>query len=66
MVAVVEAAKRKIASTLNEWKLVLLRVRKPERDEFIQTAKVVGLGIIIVGSIAYIIHLIAVILMGGV
>ncbi len=64
--AIASEAKKRIVSTLSEWKLVLLRVKKPERDEFIQAAKVVWLGIVLVGGIAYIIHLIAVLLLGGV
>ncbi len=64
--SIVGTARRKLASTLQEWKLVLLRVRKPDRDEFVQTLKVVSLGIAIVSSLAYVIHLAAVMLLGGV
>ncbi len=57
-------AKRKIESTLNEWRLVLMRVSKPDRHEFMQALKVVSLGIALVGGLAYIIHLTAVVLLG--
>jgi len=65
------AAKRKeergiakaITSTLKEWRLVLMRVKRPDKDEFIQALKVVFLGLAIVGAMAYIIHVSAILLM---
>jgi protein translocase SEC61 complex gamma subunit len=65
-VAAFGASRRRILSTLHEWKLVLLRVRKPDREEFVQALKVISLGIAIIGGLAYIIHLTAVVLLGGV
>ncbi len=56
---------KRLTGTLHEWKLVLLRVRKPDKTEFIQALKVVGLGIAIVGSLSYIIHLVAIAFLGG-
>ena len=57
-------AKKRITSTLQEWKLVLMRVSRPDRHEFLQALKVVGLGVVLVGGLAYIIHLAAVLLLG--
>ncbi len=49
-----------IKSTLHEWKLVLQRVRRPDKDEYIQASKITWLSILLVGVVAYIIHYIAV------
>lgn len=49
----------KLKNMFHEWKLVLHRVRKPEKDEYIHTLKILWLGIILVGVVAYVIHLTA-------
>jgi protein translocase SEC61 complex gamma subunit len=54
-----------LSSTLKEWKLVLQRVRKPDMGDYRQAAKVVWLAILLVGAIAYVIHLVAVMLLMG-
>ncbi len=40
-----------------------MRVRKPDRSELLQAVKVVFLGLAIVGVMAYLIHLSAILLM---
>ncbi len=40
--------------------------RKPDRDEYLQVAKITGLGIILIGILGYIIMLIASMVGGGV
>jgi protein transport protein SEC61 subunit gamma-like protein len=42
---------------LHECRRVLRVTRKPRRDEFIQVAKVTGLGILLVGFIGFLIML---------
>lgn len=54
-----------LKASLKEWRLTLMRVRKPSNDEYKQTLKVVILGIAIVGVIAYLIHLLGISLLGG-
>lgn len=55
----------RIRSTLHEWKLVLQRVRKPDREEYIQTSKVIWLAVLVVGGVAYVIHLAAYLALRG-
>ncbi|ABM81422.1 protein translocase SEC61 complex subunit gamma [Hyperthermus butylicus] len=55
-----------IRMALHEWRLILQRVRKPDREEYIHTAKIIWLAILLVGSVAYVIHLVATqVVMGG-
>ncbi len=54
-----------IRATLHEWRLVLQRVKKPDRDEYIQASKITWLAILAVGSVAYLIHLTAYLLLRG-
>ncbi|HIP65369.1 MAG TPA: protein translocase SEC61 complex subunit gamma [Pyrodictium sp.] len=54
-----------LKESLKEWRLTLMRVRKPSSDEYKQTLKVVVLGITLVGVIAYLIHLLGISLLGG-
>ncbi|HIC98752.1 MAG TPA: protein translocase SEC61 complex subunit gamma [Pyrodictiaceae archaeon] len=54
-----------LKASLKEWRLTLMRVRKPSNDEYKQTLKVVILGITIVGIMAYLIHLLGISLLGG-
>ncbi|BEP18075.1 hypothetical protein PYJP_14270 [Pyrofollis japonicus] len=55
----------KIRMTLHEWRLILQRLKKPDRDEYMQTAKITWLTILLIGSVAYIIQLVAVKLLTG-
>ena len=48
-----------IKMTLHEWKLILQRVRKPDREEYTHATKIIWLAILLVGSVAYLIHLVA-------
>jgi len=52
-------------ATLHEWKLILQRVEKPDKIEYIQAAKVIWLAILLVGSVAYVIHFVATSLLTG-
>ena len=54
-----------VKSTLHEWRLVLQRVEKPDKTEYVQAAKVVWLAILLVGSVAYVIHFVAASLLTG-
>ncbi len=45
-----------IRSTLHEWRLVLQRVRKPDKDDYIHATKIIWMAILLVGSVAYVIH----------
>ncbi len=53
-----------VKESMKGWQLTLMRVKKPTREEFKQNLKAVVLGLVIVGVIAYIIHLTAFILLG--
>jgi len=55
----------KIRMTLHEWRLILQRLKKPDMDEYKQTAKIMWLTILLVGSVAYLIQLVAVKLITG-
>ena len=48
----------KIVRKLKEYKRVLSISRKPNKDEFIATLKISGLGIMVIGVIGFIIQLI--------
>ncbi|WP_168371215.1 protein translocase SEC61 complex subunit gamma [Pyrodictium occultum] len=54
-----------VKATLHEWRLVLQRVEKPDSSEYLQASKVIWLAIILVGSVAYVIHLVATTLLTG-
>ena len=54
-----------LKASLKEWRLTLMRVRKPSNDEYRQALKVVILGVILVGVIAFLIHLVGISLLGG-
>lgn len=47
-----------INETLKNWDRVIKLSRKPRRDEFIIIAKITALGILLVGSIGFIIRMI--------
>ncbi len=49
---------RRIKSELKQYHRVLKITKKPDRDEFTMSAKVTGLGILLIGSIGFLIYLI--------
>ena len=49
----------KLRGTLHNWKLILQRVRRPDKDEYVHATKIMWLAILIVGVVAYTIHLTA-------
>ena len=55
----------RIRSTLHEWRLILQRLRKPDRDEYLHSGKITWLAILIVGAAAYLIHLAAYMILRG-
>lgn len=50
---------RRIKSELKQYHRVLKITKKPDRDEFTMSAKVTGLGILLIGSIGFLIYLIS-------
>ncbi len=49
---------KKISEQIESWRRTVRLARKPTRDEFMMVAKITGLGIVIVGLIAYMIKII--------
>ncbi len=49
----------KISETIRTWKLILARTRKPMRDEFYSTLRIVLLSMFAVGAIGFVIQLVA-------
>ncbi len=43
---------------LREWQRVFQLSRKPRRDEFLTIAKITGLGIIVIGTVGFLIRMI--------
>jgi protein transport protein SEC61 subunit gamma-like protein len=54
----VPALMKYIKSKLKEYKRVLKITKKPDREEFVMSAKVTGLGILLIGLIGFIIFMI--------
>ena len=54
-----------IRATLHDWRLILQRVKRPDRDEYLQAAKIIWLAILLVGSVAYLLHLVATEILAG-
>jgi len=52
----------KIREYITAWRRILILARRPDEDEFMLLAKLNFLGFTLVGSIAYIIHLVYVLL----
>lgn len=48
-----------VGQALSETKRILRLTRKPKSSEFSETAKITGLGIIVIGAIGFIVFLIA-------
>jgi len=51
--------RQSITQALKQYRRVLYISRRPDRDEFVNVAKITGIGIIIVGVIGFVISLIA-------
>ncbi len=49
---------KRISEEIESWRRTVRLARKPTKDEFLMVAKVTGLGIVIIGLIAYIIKII--------
>ncbi len=56
--------KESITQALKQYKRVLYVSKRPERDEYINVAKITGIGIIIIGVIGFIITLAAQLISG--
>jgi protein transport protein SEC61 subunit gamma-like protein len=54
--------KESITQALKQYRRVLYVSKRPDRDEYINVAKITGIGIIIIGVIGYIVYVIAVLL----
>ncbi len=50
---------RTLKKKLSEWNRVLKITRKPDREEFTMSAKVTGVGILIVGTIGFLLYMAA-------
>ena len=48
-----------IGKSISETKRILRLTRKPKRSEFSETAKITGLGIIVIGAVGFIVFMIA-------
>ncbi|MCZ3365031.1 MULTISPECIES: protein translocase SEC61 complex subunit gamma [Methanobacterium] len=51
--------KESITQALKQYRRVLYISKRPERDEYINVAKITGIGIIIIGVIGFVITLVA-------
>ncbi|AEM38854.1 protein translocase SEC61 complex, gamma subunit [Pyrolobus fumarii 1A] len=49
----------KVRETLETWRQIILRTRRPRRDEFLLTFRIVLLAILAIGAVGYAIHLAA-------
>ncbi len=52
------SALRDLLEFLRECRMVLKAARKPTRDEYLESAKIAGAGILIVGGIGFLIRVI--------
>ncbi len=57
--------KESITQTLKQYRRVLYISRRPDRDEFLNVAKITGIGIIIIGVIGFVITLVAQLISGA-
>lgn len=57
--------KESITQTLKQYRRVLYISRRPDRDEFLNVAKITGIGIIIIGVIGFVITLVAQLINGA-
>ena len=51
--------KESITQALKQYRRVLYISKRPERDEYVNVAKITGIGIIIIGVIGFVITLVA-------
>jgi len=51
--------REKVSIAYSETKRILRCTRKPKKTEFSETAKITGLGIIVIGAIGFLVFLIA-------
>ena len=57
--------KESITQALKQYRRVLYISRRPDRDEFLNVAKITGIGIIIIGIIGFVITLVAQLISGA-
>ncbi|MFP3172670.1 MAG: protein translocase SEC61 complex subunit gamma [Acidilobus sp.] len=55
--------KEKLQNHVAAWKRILLLSRKPDEEEFGLLTRLTLLGVVLVGAIAYVVHLIYVLLL---
>lgn len=55
----VSKARNKVKSSIREYKRVLKISEKPDREEFETSAKITGLGIVLIGVIGFLFYLVA-------
>lgn len=53
-----------IKETLTRYKRVLMIARKPDKDELKETARICGIGSIVIGIMGFIFYIISVVLSG--
>ncbi len=56
---------RKIKETLEEYRRVIRVAVKPTKEEFVASAKIIALGVTILGIIGFMIHMTLLLLRGG-
>ncbi len=49
----------KLKETLDSWRRLIMLARKPDKEEFMLSLKISLLGFTIVGALAFVIHLVA-------
>ncbi len=49
---------KRLSEQIESWRRTVRLARKPTKDEFVMVAKITGLGIVIIGLIAYILKII--------
>ncbi len=54
----------KLREIISSWRTIIILARKPDKEEFKLLARLTFLGFALVGAIAYIIHLVAMMLRG--
>jgi protein transport protein SEC61 subunit gamma-like protein len=57
MVQVAVAQKLRLGERVKEWERVVKLSRKPRKSEYLSVAKVTGAGMILVGTVAFILRL---------
>ena len=54
----------KLREIIRSWRTIIILARKPDKEEFKLLTRLTFLGFTLVGAIAYIIHLVAIMLRG--